>query len=261
MKFTYLRIIEEFDSTVGGYRICRAKCGLCGNVVTLRSSRVRGKEQLSCGCVNKLKPKTDVTGCVINSITFVGYMSEGDWKVKYQCGHFGVTTKDRAERSVTGLCWDCSAALPKTTRHGHAQRSGSSREYSSWLNMKRRCYDENNNRFGRYGERGIRVCERWLESFENFFADMGECPDGYSIERKDLDNGYSKENCVWACNITQANNKSNNILIQNASGTVWSLRRWCEILDKNYKTCWHLLKRKGLPVDSILGAGYTLIQS
>ena len=74
--------------------------------------------------------------------------------------------------------------------------------------MKSRCYNPNNNRFKDYGARGIKVCERWENSFENFFADMGEKPHPeYSIERVNVNGDYTPDNCIWADPATQNRNK------------------------------------------------------
>jgi len=62
-----------------------------------------------------------------------------------------------------------------------------------------------------YGGRGIIVCDRWLESFENFFADMGKKPEGYTLERKDVNGNYEPSNCKWATIHEQAANKRNNV--------------------------------------------------
>jgi hypothetical protein len=64
--------------------------------------------------------------------------------------------------------------------------------------MKGRCLNPNNTSYPDYGGRGIEVCERWLHSFENFLADMGERPTGMTLDRKSNDGNYTKRNCRWA---------------------------------------------------------------
>lgn len=77
--------------------------------------------------------------------------------------------------------------------------------------MKTRCSRSTDPGYKNYGGRGITVCDRWLESFENFLADMGEPPTPkHSLERVDNDSGYSKENCKWATRAEQLRNKRTN---------------------------------------------------
>lgn len=78
--------------------------------------------------------------------------------------------------------------------------------YSSWQNMKTRCYFKGHASYCDYGGRGIKVCERWLD-FQNFYEDMGDCLEGMSLGRIDNNKDYSPENCRWESTAAQAINK------------------------------------------------------
>lgn len=93
--------------------------------------------------------------------------------------------------------------MPKIT-HGKSHTP----EWTAWKDMKARCYRKNNSQYKNYGARGIRVCERWLNSAATFLKDMGPRPEGYSLDRIDCDADYSPENCRWASLKTQNRNKS-----------------------------------------------------
>lgn len=82
-------------------------------------------------------------------------------------------------------------------------------EYRHWKTMRRRCYDSNQPDYARYGAKGIRVCNRWRNSFPNFLADMGPKPGpGYTIDRLDSTGNYAPDNCRWATPTEQGCNTS-----------------------------------------------------
>lgn len=112
------------------------------------------------------------------------------------------------------------------TKHGHSSVGWQSKTYQVWSAMRQRCENPRSKDFMNYGARGISVCLRW-SSFENFLTDMGEKPDGFSIERKDVHAGYSAENCVWIPAKAQAVNKttSRNVTI---GGETKCFTEWCK---------------------------------
>ncbi len=79
--------------------------------------------------------------------------------------------------------------------------------YKTWQNLKQRCLNPKDDHYPSYGGRGITVCDRWMESFENFLQDMGERPKGMSIDRVDNEGNYNRENCRWATPKQQAQNR------------------------------------------------------
>lgn len=99
-------------------------------------------------------------------------------------------------------------------------------EFKSWIAARARCKNKNN---PNYGGRGITMCPRWYNSFKEFLVDLGACPEGYSLERKDNNKGYWPGNCKWASDIDQANNKRNNRLLT-FKGKTQSLSQWAREL-------------------------------
>jgi hypothetical protein len=90
--------------------------------------------------------------------------------------------------------------------HGQSQK-GRTPAYRSWEAIKARCFNERTCGYESYGGRGITMCKEWAESFEAFFADMGERPAGTTIDRIDPNGNYEKSNCRWATNKQQQRNR------------------------------------------------------
>lgn len=109
------------------------------------------------------------------------------------------------------------------------------REQSTWYNILQRCTNPKSPSWKNYGGRGITICDRWRNSYANFFADMGPRPAGMSIERKDRDGHYEPNNCHWASAAEQSRNTRRNKRIT-FQGETLCLKDWAARLDVRYNT-------------------------
>jgi hypothetical protein len=98
-----------------------------------------------------------------------------------------------------------------------------------------RCTNPKNARYADYGARGIKICDRWLNNFENFLADMGEPPAGLTIDRLENDGNYEPGNCAWRTPAEQARNRRNSIKLT-FDGEALLLIKWAERLGVSYRT-------------------------
>ena len=151
----------------------------------------------------------DLTGMVFGKLTVVCFLSRSKWstwwKCKCECGVFVATSTSTLTSGKKVRCGVCYRS--QTTTHGQAPAGGPTKEYMIWCTMIQRCTNPKCKYFKDYGGRGIYVCWRWMQSFQNFYDDMGPKPRGRSLDRKDNDAGYSKGNCRWATASEQARNK------------------------------------------------------
>lgn len=141
-------------------------------------------------------------------------------------------------------------ALHHAYKHGHRPRSGQSKTYTSWNMMMSRCYRPSSPSFKDYGARGIAVCDRWHD-FANFLADMGDRPEGRTIDRIDFNLGYSKENCRWATRLEQNRHKRNVRRIA-FGGHEMTLAEWAERLGVKRSTLAQRLYTYGWPIHEVL---------
>jgi hypothetical protein len=123
----------------------------------------------------------------------------------------------------------------RRAKHGQAGGENKpSKAYLAWRSMKERCLNPNNIHYHRYGGRGITVCKKWANSFEAFFADVGEPPDGAWLDRINNNKGYKKGNVRWATVRQQANNKSTNNFVR-FNGKRQTLAEWARELEVPYQ--------------------------
>ena len=128
------------------------------------------------------------------------------------------------------------------------------REYRIWEGIHERCYQPGNASFSRYGARGVKVCDRWngASGFANFIADMGSAPSKkHSIDRIDVNGGYSPENCRFVTAKDQANNRTTNIMITH-DGRTQTLKQWTEELGLKYHTIYERVRIRGIPFEKAI---------
>lgn len=169
------------------------------------------------------------------------------WLCRCRCGKQSKPWGDSLLKGATTSC-GCDRyrkAAEASTVHGLSRHSAA----NTWYHIVSRCNNPENSDYKDYGGRGIKLCERW-ENLENFIADMGERPKGYSIERLNNDLGYEPGNCVWADNKTQARNKRTTGWIT-FQGETKSIAEWSELTGINYSTI-RSRRAKGLSPAEIL---------
>lgn len=160
------------------------------------------------------------------------------WECLCDCGN----RKNVCTRSLKkGLTQSCGCLQKEKTAEAkiiHGQ-SGSriSPEFRTWIDIKSRCYNSNVKCFKNYGGRGIRVCDRWLNSFENFYEDMGKRPsDKHSLDRyPNTEGDYELSNCRWATLKEQNQNKRNNKWYEH-DNIKMVLEDWARVLNTSPET-------------------------
>ncbi len=171
------------------------------------------------------------------------------WECTCECGN---TVNVVGSKLVSGYTRSCGCLQKDTMREAQTKHGlRNTNEYNSWCHIKRRCYDTFHTRYPDYGGRGITMCDEWRKSFKAFYDDMGPKPSPiHSVERRDNDKGYCKENCYWATPTEQNNNTRSNIFFE-YNGVSRTLAAWCRELNLNYSSV-HGRLRKGFSFEDAI---------
>ncbi len=165
------------------------------------------------------------------------------WKCQCDCGKVKEVLATSLKSGTTNSCGCFRKDI--NTKHGMRQTP----TYKSWCHMKARCYNPNTEMYPHYGGRGITVCDRWLNSFENFLEDMGEKLEGTSIDRIDNDGNYEPSNCEWATSRKQASHTSQTKLNPDLVKYIREQRatgRTYKDLSTELRINWHTIRRAAI---------------
>lgn len=158
------------------------------------------------------------------------------WICRCDCGNITkpITGEVLRKGKATSCgCYKRELTIERSTRHGLC----GTRIHRIWSGMKSRCYNPNAPKYSRYGARGIRVCDEWLNSLEAFceWAMTHGYADNLTIDRIDNDGNYCPENCRWTTNEDQCNNRGHHILLE-INGETKTIAQWAKSTEIAYRT-------------------------
>jgi len=190
-----------------------------------------------------------MTGQRYGRLTVVEYVrtekSQSLWRCICDCGKT-IVTRRQALRVGDNVSCGCYNRENHTT-HGME----GTRIYHIWRSVISRCNNPKDICYHLYGGRGIKICDRWHHSFENFYQDMKEdYSDNLTIDRIDTDGDYEPSNCKWSTQKEQGNNRRNNRYITLGDVTK-TLTEWCEQYKANYFNVWALINRGYDPLTAL----------
>lgn len=168
------------------------------------------------------------------------------WRCRCDCGTVVNVRGSTLRAGSTSACAPCATSRANLT-HGQSKTA----LYRRWQAMKARCTQPRNKHYANYGGRGIRVCDRWMNSFEAFAADMGSTfAEHLELDRIDVEGDYEPGNCRWADRVTQQRNRRNNVVITHGGQTL-TVAEWAELTGLKPNTIVSRMRR-GWPAERLL---------
>jgi hypothetical protein len=217
-RFGRWTVLTLHPKRTGRRTLWRCVCD-CGSERLVDAARLRSGGSKSCGfCARGGRKLIDLTGMKFGQWTVIGLHPKRKrygravlalWHCRCgDCGneHLVFGTNLRRGLSKSCGCVSRKKIIERSTKHGQAKRGKHTSIYDRWVGMRRRCRNPNCRDFPNYGGRGISPTEKW-ETFDNFYADVGDPPPGMSLDRVNVDRGYEKGNIRWATALEQARNK------------------------------------------------------
>ncbi len=248
LKYGRLTVISEAGFSQKHQRTFWNCICECGKQCSIQGKLLSNGTTKSCGCLRGDVLRDDLTGKRFGSFTVVKFVDKNPggqaarrFLCRCDCGSDRIYTVSHINSGQVKSCGCLTNHLigEKNSTHGATRGGTRTKEYRTWKAIMDRCYLKTCESYRHYGARGITVCERWLESFENFLEDMGSAPQGTSIERIKNHIGYFKENCCWATSDIQARNKRTNIFATHEGKTQCCLD-WARELNIPH---WTVLRR------------------
>lgn len=155
------------------------------------------------------------------------------WKCRCICGVTVVVAQESLKNGDSRSCGCLRSEVSSDRLRKHGEAARRSPEYVAWQSMLARCYRTASSSYKDYGGRGIKVCKRWRNSFENFLADVGRKPSPkHTLEREDNDSDYCPSNVIWATRKQQASNRRTTCFFT-LNGMKKSVGAWADELGVN----------------------------
>ena len=198
-KWYVLRRVEDYQRKAPHYE-CRCDCG---KIQIIRYDTIKYGLSKQCLDCRKKERTPDLAGQQIGKWSVIrrnGYTKTQKvlYECKCSCGYVGNVGGSVLVRGTSTHCRMCSVY-----KHGMEGTP----TYRTWITMKARCTKETNHNYKNYGGRGIKICDRWLNSFENFLEDIGVRPEGLQLDRIDNNGNYEPGNCRWVTPKENSNNR------------------------------------------------------